>query len=440
MATQHPKTAPPKTASSNPSPGRKSTTRPSTEGTILPVTNPLDLWYLCQKAGYAEKYPLKNSSGSPMYQRTVTQWVRKDGEFFGWHFPYYGEVGFDMTRSPPRAIMSKRDGNRPSRMPLSQYEFLVDRFAVLNTGKVGVVDALLTKQYLEDNLSPEDFERANRMVRVARDSLFGPKSRRVKIPGLLRIPDVIRVKDRFAKGAARYAPANLEFVIEMKFEGDSMSDEQRISYLMIAGRDTKLRLLNTGVCKIERHRRRGWLEEARKTEPVFKDVHVTSPSSARALALQQSIGEMSLLIGDIEQEHAKVRRVFQPQPIPADVPQMRPVDPAAERRAQEQREHQRAPLELSLAAPMAAAAAGTIAVAGSTLLAGGSTLGEGASIVAAQSGKLIRFPVGRVAVGTAAANAAIFEAAAKPAASMATGASGEAFDIYAPIHLVYIDE
>uniref|UniRef100_C5CNC8 Uncharacterized protein n=1 Tax=Variovorax paradoxus (strain S110) TaxID=543728 RepID=C5CNC8_VARPS len=82
MATQHPKTASP-----NPSPGRKSTTRPSTEGTILPVTNPLDLWYLCQKAGYAEKYPLKNSNGSPMYQRTVTQWVRKDGEFFGWHFP-----------------------------------------------------------------------------------------------------------------------------------------------------------------------------------------------------------------------------------------------------------------------------------------------------------------------------------------------------------------
>ena len=376
-----------------------------------------------------------------MYQRTVTQWVRKDGEFFGWHFPYYGEVGFDMTRSPPRAIMSKRDDNRPSRMPLSQYEFLVDRFAVLNTGKVGVVDALLTKQYLEDNLSPEDFERANRMVQVARDSLFGPKRGRVKIPGLLRIPDVIRVKDRFAKGAARYAPGNLEFVIEMKFEGDRLTNDQALDYRRIAGgsRD-KLRLLHTRVCKIERHRRRGWLEKARETEPVFKDVHVTGPSSARALALQQSIGELSLLIGDIEQEHAKVRRVFQPQPIPADVPQMRPMDPAAERRAQEQREHQRATLELSLAAPMAGAAVGTIAVAGSTLLAGGSTLGEGASIIAAQSGKLIRFPVGRVAVGTAAANAAIFEAAAKPTASTATGASGEAFDIYAPIHLVYIDE
>jgi hypothetical protein len=437
---------PTKTASSTPPPGRKSTTRPNTDGAVLPVTNPLDLWYLCQKAGYAEKYPLKNSNGSPMYQRTVTQWVRKDGEFFGWHFPYYGEVGFDMTRSPPRAIMSRKDGNRPSRMPLSQYESLIDRYSVLQSTKVGVIDALLTKQYLEDNLSPADFERANQIVQVARTDIFGKTtgSRRIQVPGLLRIPDVIRVKDRLAKGAERYAPGNLEFVIEMKFSGDSLSAEQDRDYRKIAGGDSgKFRLMNTGTCKIERQRRRGWLEEARRTEPVFKDVRVSGPvPTARAMALQDSVGEISLLIGDIEEEHQKVRRILQPASIPANVPQMHAVDPAADRRTEEQHQHTRTSLELALAAPMAAAAVGTAIVGGSTLLTGGVTLGEGATVVATQSGgKLIQFPVGRIVAGTA-ANAAIFEAAAAPTQSGAGAltTSSEVFDIYAPMNLVYIDE
>ncbi|MCR6480954.1 hypothetical protein NU688_32690 [Variovorax sp. ZS18.2.2] len=419
---------------------------------MLPVTNPLDLWYLCQKASYAEKFPLRNSKGTPMYQRTVTQWIRMDGAFFNWHFPYYGEVGFDMTRSPPQAIMSMKEPDRPSRMPLSQYEYLVDNYSLLRKlhgqGSVGLMDLILTKQYLEDNLAPEDFERVNQMVEIARTNYIGEKKvtlderikGRRKIRGLLRIPDVIRVHDWSITGTARFAPGNLAFVIEMKFGEDRLSERQARDYLRIASGDKlKFRLLSTSVCKVESRRRREWLEKARNTEPVFKSVRVSGPPvTTRLMALQDSAAEWALLVYEIEQEHGKVRRILEPPPLPAGTPVMRAWDPAEDRRIQEQKRRGVASIELALNAPLAAAAAGT-AVAGTILLAGGAGLGEGVTVVVTQTGKVIQFPAGRIAVGAAAANSAIYQAAAAPMPSDTPDVSREPYDFNAPHSLVYIE-
>ena len=431
---------PPRSTPGTPKTGRTSTTRKETEGEVLPVTNPMDLWYLCQKASYAEQFPLRNSKGHPMYQRTVTQWVRKDGQFFQWHFPYYGEVGFDMTQSPPQAIMSLNEADRPSTMPLSRYESIISRYLLNSTG-IGIDEPLLTKDFLEDNLSPEDFRRAGKMVEVAGENLFGIlRPARQRVEGLLRIPDIVRVTDWSIKGADRYKPENLAFVIEMKFGEDKMKWGQITDYRKIAGNDPdKLRLLETRVCKVERGRRREWLEAARRTEPVFRNVRVGGPPSrtARAIALEEAIGEYSLLMDDIEAEHRKVRRLLQPEPIPADTPQMRAWDPERERQAEQQRQRARASMELALGAPLAAAAVGTLVIGGGTLLGGGAVLGEGATVTATQTGKLIQFPLGRVVAG-AAANAAAYQAAAAPADQPA--ASVPVYDPYAPRWLVYIDE
>lgn len=58
------------------------TTKPSATGTVQPVTNPLDLWYLCEKINYAIKYPVIDKDGSRQYQRVVTRIIRKENEFF----------------------------------------------------------------------------------------------------------------------------------------------------------------------------------------------------------------------------------------------------------------------------------------------------------------------------------------------------------------------
>ena len=88
-----------------------------------------------------------------MYQRTVSQLVRCDNEAFKYHFPYCGEVGFDMSKSPPQPIMSKREPHRPSSFPLSQYQQLRNRhFEQLASMRVET--DLLSKTDLEQLLSP----------------------------------------------------------------------------------------------------------------------------------------------------------------------------------------------------------------------------------------------------------------------------------------------
>ncbi|WP_234004640.1 hypothetical protein [Cronobacter sakazakii] len=68
-------------------PQRTATTVKAPEGTVARVTNPLDLWYLCEKVNYALKYPVKRSDGKMMYQRKVTRLIRQDDRNFNYHFP-----------------------------------------------------------------------------------------------------------------------------------------------------------------------------------------------------------------------------------------------------------------------------------------------------------------------------------------------------------------
>lgn len=73
--------------------GRALTTaKPTAVGVIVPVTDPPDLWYLCEKARYARRFPYIRSDGErAMYQRRVSTWVRLDNENFAYRFPYCGK-------------------------------------------------------------------------------------------------------------------------------------------------------------------------------------------------------------------------------------------------------------------------------------------------------------------------------------------------------------
>jgi len=107
----------------NPGGSARGSTKPDASGQVLPVTNPLDLWYLCEKARYASANPYRRANDeAPMYQRTVALMIRADNELFEYRWPYCAEVGYDMTRTPPAPIMSKRQPHRPSSFPLSQYK------------------------------------------------------------------------------------------------------------------------------------------------------------------------------------------------------------------------------------------------------------------------------------------------------------------------------
>ncbi|WP_293935754.1 hypothetical protein [Iodobacter sp.] len=408
---------PPKRSSQTPSSGRKTTTKtPAQAGTTLPVTNPMDLWYLCQKAGFAQRFPLMASNGTPRYQRQVSKWVSLDCKFNKWKWPYYGEVGFDMgAPGGPKPIMSYEEPHRPSTMPMNRYEISHKR-AVLDMGiELSLLDAVLTKKMLEDNLSPADFRQINMLINVETAGVFGMnKQGRVKLPGLLRIPDVIRFKDyKSLSGAALFTPSNIAFVIEMKFGNDQLWRDQQEAYIQIAGGDLhkdKLRLLETRLCRIGKRRRRAWLTEARLSEPVFRDVEskVASP-----LPLRQALAPGALLLGEVQQELEQVRRKLVPTQIPAGTPVLRAYDPAQAAAAERQREQTRQSLEITLAAPLAGAAAGA-AWFGVAAMAETATLGDGIVLLARGSKTLIRFPAKPIIASTLAANAAIYEAAASP--------------------------
>lgn len=86
-------TSPPaRTSQKNPKGGQNSSTKRDVSAEVLPVTNPLDLWYLCEKAQYAGANPYKRASDeAPMYQRTVALWIRADNELFEYRWPYCAE-------------------------------------------------------------------------------------------------------------------------------------------------------------------------------------------------------------------------------------------------------------------------------------------------------------------------------------------------------------
>jgi len=360
MATQTVRPGP-----KNPGGSTRGSTKPDASGQVLPVTNPLDLWYLCEKARYASANPYRRASDdAPMYQRTVALMIRADNELFEYRWPYCAEVGYDMTKTPPAPIMSKKQPHRPSSFPLSQYKRISSR-QFPQYSSVEVVVDLLGLDELEKMVPvplPPDVEEG-----IWQDIQVVQKSP-------MRIPDVVRIINHTMGGEPQYSQPNLAGVIEMKFGKDSLSDEQRQAYEDIAGDSEKFRLLQTDRCdRADRHQRREWLTAA-QNEPVYKPV-----SQVMSLPLRASADPHGLVVGLIDAEHQAAKRALEVRPPPPERPAMSvgPAighDNAATARA-------RAQIEISLMAPflfvgatgistgMAAAAGGSAALSGSTLAA-----------------------------------------------------------------------
>lgn len=210
----------PRTASRAPSGGARTTTKSNAEGTVLPVVNPLDLWYLCEKAVYAKRNPYRRAKdGRPMYQRTVTTLVRADNELFKYHFPYCGEVGYDMTVSPPKPLMSRGESWRPSRFPLSFYKQITTEI-MPDYAALEVERDLIGKDELESTIAlplPDDVDKRGLWTDVQGG-----------VRGLLRIPDALRLQSFNNPGEAQYSQPNLACVIEMKFPGTIFQKDSNV--------------------------------------------------------------------------------------------------------------------------------------------------------------------------------------------------------------------
>jgi hypothetical protein len=209
---------------------------------------------------------LRNSLGHELKQRctTVSIWDDEDRNQLVWR--YKAEVGYSMKANPPAPLMSREQPNRASRFPLGR----------------AMGDGLLKRQ------------------------LEGRPQK-----GLLRIPDCIVLKATGVELASMRAAghidwkrlipvqSNIETVVEIKFDGDELSNQQILAYRKIAGNVDRFRLLKASECDCD-HRR-----PDPATEPVR--VPVTTP---------------------MKRESTVERRWYQPAPLaPAPVPAPQPVKP-----------------------------------------------------------------------------------------------------------------
>lgn len=392
----------------------RSNTKVEATGPVLEVDNPFDLWYLCQKIDYARANPMQRSDGVFIFQRVVSLWIRQEARFANYHWPWVAEVGYDMTTDPPSPIMSRKDPERVSEFPLSQYSRIRSRMdsglssqlpELMNSSVIEITKPLSGKSELEHEL-------------------IHPTQRRA---GLMRIPDVIAL-DNFmmANGAAKFSQGNLSTVIEIKFPNDTLWRDQKDAYELIAGGPYKFRLMRTDRCN--RRRRREWEEEVNQMrEPAFVSVRDR---------VQQNSGMMNrlsrpydLIISLIEAENLEVKRLFdsatrlraayeQSQRYGGHVMTAAP-SAAEQARMEQQRQRARSQMEMVLAGPLAVAALGTAAV---PLLAGGSgaavttttstTLSTGGRVLYTGARIAGNPTVQRIAASTAAANAPVMRAAA----------------------------
>jgi len=389
MANQTARTRPKKPGGRPPG-----STKLDTSGQVLPVTNPLDLWYLCEKARYASANPYRRSGdGTPMYQRTVALMIRADNELFEYRWPYCAEVGYDMTKTPPTPIMSKRHPHRPSTFPLSQYKRISSR-QFPQYSSVEVVVDILDLDELEEMIPvplPSNIEEG-----IWQDIQPKPKSP-------MRIPDVVRVLDHTMGGESQYNQLNLASVIEMKFGGDSLFADQKAAYEEIAGAKHKFRLLHTSRCdSADRRQRRQWMSAAQK-EPVYKPV-----SQVMALPFRASADPHSLVVGVIDAEHLAARQILEANPPAPGTPVMsagpdtRTENPWTARAL--------AQIEMSLVAPFVIVGAASIGssmatVAGSSAAITGSTLTARAGPRIVHYGRLVSWS--RITGGAGAAGAAV---------------------------------
>lgn len=201
----------------------RSTTKPSSSGREVGLSDPLDRDYICEKVcACGEKTDIVDKLGRQLKQRCVTKRIQLDEEEIGrlaWR--YKAEVGYYMTQ-PIRPIMSKDQQNRPSRFPIGR----------------AIGEGVLLRD-LEGKMQK----------------------------GMLRIPDVtilkitgIEIEMMRASGVidwSRFIPVrrNIEIILEIKFPGDVLSKGQILDYPRIAGPE-KFRVLEASDCDCGRRKRR----------------------------------------------------------------------------------------------------------------------------------------------------------------------------------------
>lgn len=405
------------------------TTKPAATGTVQPVTNPLDLWYLCEKINYALGNPVIDKDGSRQYQRVVTRIIRKENEFFDFHHPYIGECGYDMTVSPPQPIMSINNPAWPSSLPLSKYaaikENYINKMYGLSTADIRfeVLRFLLSLKELEQSLTPD--------MQLTKSPLkeVGNWEDRFKIKrGLFRAPDVVKLKDITCTGIKAFQQGNIDDIIEIKFNEtkDYMSEAQRTAYEYIAGTPNKLHLLESHTCQIDDRRKRRWLREAKK-EPLY--IPLSLGMEKRQQRVRLEVEEYQHLIGEIDRELEKVN--FQLRPVLAgelceraepkyDTPYKleAPVSYEARRRM----ERAQAQVEMSLAGPMWGIGVASVLVAGTGMVLPSVPVAAGEVAAGASTS-------GSITVGS---NVVEFSAISKTVAqSTAAASSAIAFDLAA---------
>lgn len=193
----------------------RSTTSTKSPGRVVALDDPVDKGYLCQKVcACDQRTAIISKSGAFLKQRCATARIWADEEANQLVWRYKAEVGFNMKTNPPSPLMSKEQPNRASRFPLGR----------------AMGDGLLKR------------------------TLEGKPQK-----GLLRIPDCIVLNVTGAELAAMRASraivwkrlipvrANIDTVVEMKFAGDKLTNQQQQDYMLIGGPD-KFRLLEASDC------------------------------------------------------------------------------------------------------------------------------------------------------------------------------------------------
>ncbi|WP_133645180.1 VRR-NUC domain-containing protein [Paraburkholderia flava] len=180
-----------------------SRTLPEPRGKTIAVLPPDDVAYLCKRICLCECRPLISSKGRQLKQRCVTVSVRNDCDYREQVWKYKGEVGYNMINNPPSPIMAALKRNQPFQFPLGM-----------------------------------DTKALEEAIDLAK--LTGRAQK-----GLLRIPDVVIVKDRRDFDLSQ---RNIECVVEIKFPGDRWQTGQERAYVQIAGDQDRLKLLSPATC------------------------------------------------------------------------------------------------------------------------------------------------------------------------------------------------
>lgn len=192
-------------------------TRAQATSPVMPLVNPLDKSYLCGKSCVALIDPLRNRLGYPTYQRTVTRSIWADNRLAKQYWRYKGEVGYDMTKNPPAPIMSASEQTRPSTFPLA---------ALHSINKTAQAAEEAAADASSDPLSRQELEAAG--------------GKRLRIPDVIVLNCSPELLNQLRAGNAdirNFIPAqqNIERIVEVKFDGDTLTEPQRRAYATIAG-------------------------------------------------------------------------------------------------------------------------------------------------------------------------------------------------------------